>query len=272
MWILTLPAGTGHETYIARSEEEAYFIKLGVQSERYEAVASAGLTPSLITHGVLGDGTSYIIQPFIQGRKPSRQDYRQYLDAFASIISYLHKSEDVKRTLPARPFDNFRDAGLTVLEEIRKKWEPLKRLVPNDSAFVDGSIELIRDQLLGFSGSGLAASHNDICNANWLLSDDGNLYLIDLDSMSLDDPTLDIGATLWWYYPPELRPRFLEITGHLDDAEFQDRMRVRMAMHFLNIELPRPNSYDQFKPEFFGDYLVDFKAALSGKENPQGYS
>lgn len=271
-WELTLPAGTGHETYIARSGEQAYFIKIGVQSERYEAVASAGFTPPVITRGVLGDGTSYIIQPFIQGRTPTRADYCQHLDAFASIISCLHKSEDVKRTLPARPFDNFRDAGMGTLDEICRKWEPLKKLVPNDASFVDDSIALIREQLSGFKGSGLVASHNDICNANWLLFDDGKLYLIDLDSMSRDDPALDIGATLWWYYPPELRPRFLEITGYLDDAEFQERMRVRMAMHYLNIELPRPNSYDKFDPALFGEYLVDFKAALAGKENPQGYS
>ena len=45
----------------------------------------------------------------------------------------------------------------------------------------------------------------------------GELYLIDLESMSLDDPALDIGATLWWYYPPELRQRFLEIAGQASD-------------------------------------------------------
>jgi thiamine kinase-like enzyme len=76
-------------------------------------------------------------------------------------------------------------------------------------------------------------SHNDICNANWLLTPQGRLYLIDLELMSLDDPAVDIGATLWWYYPPELRRRFLEVVGYADDESFRIRMRVRMAMHCL---------------------------------------
>jgi hypothetical protein len=56
--------------------------------------------------------------------------------------------------------------------------------------------------------------------------------------MSLDDPTLDVGAILWWYYPPELRQEFLEIVGYAHDKEFSSRMQVRMAMHCLNIILP----------------------------------
>jgi len=270
-WKMTLPAGTGNETYLARSGMDACFIKLNVDIERYQAVASAGLTPPVLANDVLEDGTAILIQPLIKGRRPTRADYRQHLAAFASMINRLHNEAGIQKSLPGKPYEDFRDAGMAALDGICSKWEPLKRLVPTDAAFVDDSISLIREQLSGFTGSGLVASHNDICNANWLLSEDGKLYLIDLDSMSLDDPALDIGATLWWYYPPDLRPKFLDITSHIDDLEFQERMRVRMAMHCLNIELPRPNSYDQFDPASFGDNLLDFKAVLAGEENPQGY-
>lgn len=123
-----------------------------------------------------------------------------------------------------------------------------------------------------FTGSGLVASHNDICNANWILSSNGDLYLIDLDSMSIDDPALDIGATLWWYYPPELRQRFLQIVGFADDQVFNHRMQIRMAMHCLNILLPREHSFDRFNPLSFAEALTDFRAAISGENNPQGYN
>ncbi len=124
---------------------------------------------------------------------------------------------------------------------------------------------------MDFKGSGLVASHNDICNANWLLAEDGSLYLVDLDSMSWDDPALDIGATLWWYYPPELRPEFLDKAGYGGDPEFKERMQVRMAMHCLNIALPRPGSFDEFEPASFAEWLIDFRAIFAGQENPQGY-
>lgn len=268
---LSLPQGTGKETYIARANEKAYFIKLNIDLARYDAVASIDLTPQVITQGVLDDGTTLLVQPYIKGKNPSRKEYRLFLEIFASMIHRLHHDETVKRLLPPAKDESYRSAGLTALEKIIAKWVSLRDLVPNNIAFIEESVEFLRQELSVFSGSGLVASHNDICNANWLLAEDGHLYLIDLDSMSQDDPALDIGATLWWYYPPELRPRFLEITGHLYDAEFLKRMKIRMAMHCLNILLPRPNSYDQFDPASFGENLVDFKAALAGEENPQGY-
>ena len=53
--------------------------------------------------------------------------------------------------------------------------------------------------------------------------------------------------------------------------EFKFRMRVRMAIHCLEITLPREESFDRFDPESFDESLRDFKAVLGGKENPEGY-
>jgi hypothetical protein len=89
--------------------------------------------------------------------------------------------------------------------------------------------------------------------------------------MSLDDPAVDIGATLWWYYPPELRQRFLVIVGHANDTEFENRMRVRMAMHCLSITLPREQGFGKIDALLFTESLTDFRAILAGRENPQGY-
>jgi hypothetical protein len=97
------------------------------------------------------------------------------------------------------------------------------------------------------------------------------VYLLDLDSMTLDDPARDLGALLWWYYPPALRPRFLELSGRSGDAELTERMRIRMAMHCLHIALPRAQSYDTFRPVWFAQCLEDFRAVLDGRDNPQGY-
>lgn len=94
---------------------------------------------------------------------------------------------------------------------------------------------------------------------------------MDFDSLSMDDPALDMGALLWWYYPPELRQRFLEAAGYHYDDEFRFRMRIRMAIHCLEIILPRKGTFDQFDPEGFGNSLRDFRAILDGKENPEGY-
>lgn len=140
------------------------------------------------------------------------------------------------------------------------------------AVFVDESIDYLKKQIGQFQGAGLAASHNDVCNGNWLVSSDGRVYSIDYESMSLDDPALDVGAILWWYYPPHLRPEFLEIAGYGNEAGFRERMRIRVALHCLNIILPRENSFDRFEAGVFENSLDDFRAALAGRENPQGYA
>ena len=61
----------------------------------------------------------------------------------------------------------------------------------------------------------------------------------------MDDPAFDLGAILWWYYPPELRGQFLELAGYSYDHELRFRMQVRMALHCLSITLPRERKFRQ---------------------------
>jgi len=270
-WELTLPNGSGNEPYFARCTEHSYFVKLGVQATRYQVVASIGLAPEVLAAGFLRDGTSIIVQPYIAGKRPSRRDYHFYLEQFASAINKIHHSAEDKEILPKVSSDLYSVAGLTSLTRIQQKWERHKSQVPEVADFIDESLDYLRQQVTDFEGTGLVVSHNDICNANWLVSTTGQLYLLDLDSMSIDDPAVDIGATLWWYYPPKLRKRFLSKAGYTNDATFARRMRVRMTMHCLNITLPREQSFDEFDPASFAGSLTDFRAILAGGENPQGY-
>ncbi len=76
-WEFSLPKGSGHETYFAHGTEHTYFVKLGVQTIRYQVLASLGLTPRVLAAGNLEDGTSVVVQPCIAGRKPSRKDYHR---------------------------------------------------------------------------------------------------------------------------------------------------------------------------------------------------
>lgn len=270
-WKMTLPHGKGHETYFARGCERSFFVKLGAQAARYQAAAAMGLTPQVLAAGCLEDGTSIIVQPYIPGKTPSRRDFHTHLEQFASALRLLHNSTEIKHLLPRPASDLFSAAGLEALARLQHKWECYKSLVPQAADFIDESLANLFQQVKDFPGAGLAASHNDICNANWLVSTTGKVYLIDLDSMSLDDPALDFGALLWWYYPPGLRAKFLVAAGHAQDPAFEKRMRVRMTLHCLNIILPREGSFDVFDPASFASRLTDFRASLAGEENPQGY-
>jgi thiamine kinase-like enzyme len=271
-WLLSLPGGSGMETYFAQSNEQNYFVKVGAPVERYLAMAEFGLTPPVLALGQLVSGLSIIVQPFIVGRKPSRKDYSDQLEKVAALINKMHHHPSLKEILKS-PSSNFhKNAGLQALNQLCQMWERYKTWVPNVAESVDNSLDVLTQQVNQFSTEGLVASHNDICNANWLFTSDGQIYVVDFESMSMDDPALDMGALLWWYYPPELRQRFLDIAGYPYNDEFRFRMQVRMAMHCLSITLPREGSFDSFNPNQYSQTLNDFRAILDGKENPQGYS
>jgi thiamine kinase-like enzyme len=242
-----------------------------VQATKYQVVASIGLTPQVLAAASLGDCTSIIVQPYITGKRPSRSDYHIHLEQFASAINRIHHDPEVQQVLPKVSSGLYSVVGLEALAHIQQKWERHMSKVPGVADFIDESLDYLRQQVIGFQGTGLVASHNDLCNANWLISTDGQLYIIDLESMSLDDPAVDLGATLWWYYPPELREYFLVKAGYFNDMEFDKRMQVRMAMHCLDITLPREQSFDEFNPDTFEESLTDFRAVIAGKENPEGY-
>jgi len=260
------------ESYFVQGNGRDYFVKVGVQVERYLAMAELGVSPPVLVYGQLESGSSIIVQPLIAGRRPSRLDYRNQLMEVAELICKMHCDQRVEEILPPASSKLHKDAGLRALNRLWQKWERYKVQVPKVTEFVDSSLRHLDREINLFSGEGLVLSHGDICNANWLFTSDGKIYILDFESISMDDPALDMGALLWWYYPPELRQSFLHIAGYRYDDEFKFRMRIRMAMHCLDITLPRERSFDSFDPGTYHESLNDFRAILNGEENPQGYT
>jgi thiamine kinase-like enzyme len=271
-WELTLPHGWGNETYYAHANGKTYFVKLGSPLVNYQVMAALGLTLPLIASGMLDDGTTLLVQPFIIGRKPSWTDFHHYLDRMAQIVNRMHHSPELRCVIAVPQSESYHDLGMKALTRLLEKWQKYKAQVPTVAGWMDEAIDQLVRQIKTITGAGAVVAHHDICNANWLITPDDQVYLIDLDGMSLDDPAADLGPVLWWYYPPSLRERFLEIAGYQNNAQLQNRMRLRMAIHSLNILLPRENSFDRFDANQFMDSLTDFKAIIAGEENPRGYA
>jgi len=186
-------------------------------------------------------------------------------------VKKTHHYQALKNVLPGVSSGHTKDLGLAAILRVRKRWERVRTLVPEVASIVDETLARLEEETRDFTGYGLVASHKDICSANWLITADRKIFLIDLDAMSQDDPAHDLGSVLWWYFPPELRKSFLDNAGCILDNELQSRMRMWMAIHCLSILLPRLQSYDQFDADSFAERLIDFRAVVDGKENPRGY-
>jgi thiamine kinase-like enzyme len=271
-WTFTLPPGSGMETYFVYGDEQSYFVKVGVATERYLVMAESGLTPPVVAFGHLESDSSIIVQPYIAGQTPSRTDFQHEWQRVAALVSRMHHDPRLSSILRPSSSNSHKESRLRVMNRLRQKWERAKPQVPEVAPFVDKSLDELERQIHRFSTEGLVASHNDICNANWLFASNGNIYVLDFESMAMDDPAFDLGALLWWYYPPRLRQPFLETAGYSYDQEFRFRMQVRMALHCLSITLPREGSFDRFDSSHYAEALTDFRAILEGRENPQGYT
>jgi thiamine kinase-like enzyme len=259
-WSFTLPKGKGHETYFAHGKGVTYFVKVNAEVARYEILASEGLTPEVVSVGHLEDGATILVQSYIPGESPTRKDFQFHLDKVARIVRDVHQNSRLQRILSPAGFNNCRDAAFSALNSLRNQWELYKFEVGNEATCVEDSLDGIAEIIVQIHGDGLVASHNDICNANWILTANGQLFLVDLEAMSLGDPAADVGALLWWYYPPIMRERFLEISGYPIDRWFRLRMQVNLAMHSLRISLPRVNSFDAFVPSSLATSLVNLTA------------
>lgn len=270
-WTFTLPPGTGNETYYAHAGEESYFVKLGAHIERSQALSEAGVSPPMLASGHLADNLTIMVQPLIEAHNPRPIDYQNNLVQVAQLVRAMHHDPQVKQALPSHGSESYRDGALRTLDYVKQQWSTYKTLLPMEADHVDKSLADLEQEARQISGSGLVASHGDFCNANMLLTPEGRLYIIDLELMSLDDPALDLGAVLWWYYPPEMRRRFIETAGYEDTPELRHRMRVRMSLHCLCAALPRPTGFDTLDPTSYSERLADFRAVYEGKENPQGY-
>ncbi|MEO6457447.1 MAG: aminoglycoside phosphotransferase family protein [Chloroflexia bacterium] len=270
-WTFTLPPGSGNETYFAHTPEHSYFIKVGGYPDRALALAEVGITPPVLASGNLPDGATIMVQPFIEGRNPQPSDYQNHLEQIAGMVRTMHHDPQVKKTLPFPTSDLHIDGALRALTYAEQQWSIYKTQMTAETDFLDKSLVDLLSQVDQLTGAGLVASHGDFCNANMLITPQGKLYIIDLELMSLDDPALDLGAVLWWYYPPEMRRRFIEAAGYEDTPELRHRMQVRTALQCLCAALPRPTGFDTLDPTSYSERLADFRAVFEGKENPQGY-
>lgn len=268
-WELSLPRGSGRETYVALSSTHKVFVKMGADIEKVRVMSEMGLTPQVLDVGRLEDGTTIMVQESVQGQHPGRVDYRERWKDVARVVREMHTNEGVKRLLPGAESERFREAGLQALHGVSARWDEIRGRVGRAARIVDYGLEKLEGYIEGFSGGGLAACHGDICWDNWVFADDGRIYVVDLDMMALDDPTLDIGPLLWWYYEPEIWGQFIREAGYEDGEELRERIWARLALHCLSILLPRVGSFDTFDPQGFAVRLRDFQAALARQGNPE---
>jgi thiamine kinase-like enzyme len=221
-WSVYPAGGATGEAYFAvdHSGNQRLFIKRN--SSPFLAVLSAeGIVPKLLWTKRLESGDVITAQKWIKGRELKANEMN---DAFTSdILQKIHCSKELLSMLkrigktPLTPEDILK----SILFEVENM--EYSTLLDQAVAYLQNDISIVN------STSQYVVCHCDVNHNNWILSEEGQIYLIDWEGAMIADPALDIGMLLYSYIPKDEWTNWLSRYG----LEFTTNLEKRMHWYVV---------------------------------------
>ncbi|MRH42808.1 phosphotransferase [Aquibacillus halophilus] len=216
-WTIIPAGGSTGEAYFAKNNEKSLFLKRN--SSPFLAVLSAeGIVPKLVWTKRMENGDVITAQEWLEGRELTPEEMQH--PKVAKLLSKIHHSTELLDMLmriektPMEPKD--------ILLDLRKD---IKQNLELDSQIdIHRALKYLEEMLPHIKSNTQVVCHCDMNHNNWLLSGDGQLYLIDWDNARVGDPAMDIGTILQWYIPEADWDYWLESYGIEKDLHLIDRM------------------------------------------------
>ena len=194
-WNLHPIGGETGKAYMGIRNEEKVFLKKN-SSPFIAALSLKGITPRLIWTKRTGNGDVLIAQEWCNGRTLASDEMKS--SHIANILKKLHQSDRLKRLLKKVGGDTISAVDLIAEYEVN-----LADDLENHPVLVSTYHYLLRELPLGYTQADIRVCHGDISSENMLLSDDGDLYIVDWDTAVLTDYLYDIGQLLARYVAKE---------------------------------------------------------------------
>ncbi|KUP06721.1 phosphotransferase [Bacillus coahuilensis m2-6] len=219
-WTITPAGGATGEAYFAQREEQKLFLKRN--SSPFLAVLSAeGIVPKLIWTKRLENGDVITAQSWMSGRELSARDMNDI--SVAKLLHKIHSTKPLLTMLERLGVKPFQPEEMLIQVETGLDTDLTRRLV------VEQSIQFLQETIGDIYTANYVVCHGDLNHNNWLLSDDGDLYLIDWDSSMIGDPAIDLGLILYWYIPREDWGMWLSQYG----VELSNSLKIRMKWYVI---------------------------------------
>ncbi|UFT98151.1 phosphotransferase family protein [Radiobacillus kanasensis] len=248
-WTITPAGGSTGEAYMASNHEKRLFLKRN--SSPFLAVLSAeGIVPKLLWTKRMANGDVITAQHWLEGREldPEEMQHPQV----ARMLSKIHHSPELLDMLlkigkaPILPNE--------LLREIRLAF----RNVQPDQIELYQAFKYLKETLSYVENQPQVVCHCDLNHNNWLLSEDGQLFLIDWDSAKVADPAMDIGMLLFWYIPEEDWGMWLEQYGATNEFIKERMYWYLMLYHVSNLLKEKEKSSAKAQ-----QYLIQLRRLLA---------
>ncbi|MDC3415088.1 phosphotransferase family protein [Aquibacillus sp. 3ASR75-11] len=216
-WTITPAGGSSGEAYFAKNERKRLFLKRN--SSPFLAVLSAqGIVPKLVWTKRLENGDVITAQKWLDGRELTPEEMQH--PRVADMLSKIHHSSELLDMLvkigkkPVVPEDILRNIkGL-----LKRNFEGYSNIVIHKAlTYLENVLPIITNQKQ-------VVCHCDMNHNNWLLSSEGELYLIDWDNAMIADPAMDLGMILKWYIQEEEWEDWLARYGAKKEKQLLKRM------------------------------------------------
>nr|WP_090858292.1 phosphotransferase family protein [Paraliobacillus sp. PM-2] len=225
-WIIASAGGSTGEAYYAQNENKRLFLKRN--SSPFLAVLSAqGIVPKLVWTKRLENGDVITAQEWLEGKELNPEEMQH--PTVANLLSTIHHSTellDMLTRMGKKPIDPAMMYNTLSREMSKVTQKVMPMIIHQTLAYLDDNIEHL------FNVKKMVC-HCDLNHNNWLVSDVGQLYLIDWDNAQIGDPALDLGMLLHWYIPESDWDQWLDNYGITNDNNLFIRMHWYMMIELL---------------------------------------
>lgn len=221
-WEISPAGGATGEAYFAHHNGKEIFLKRN--SSPFLAVLSAeGIVPKLIWTKRLENGDVITAQNWLSGRELKPDE--MYGENVAGLLRKIHHS--------AKILDMLKRLGKkTILpKDILYEIQNLLSLdlELSESSIIKRAIQFLVNEEMNVHHDTHVVCHSDVNHNNWLLTDEGKLYLIDWDGAMIADPAMDLGMLLYWYIKKEDWPSWLSLYG----ITLSEHLLLRMKWYVI---------------------------------------
>lgn len=221
-WTIVSAGGSTGEAYYAKSEQKRLFLKRN--SSPFLAVLSAqGIVPKLVWTKRLENGDVITAQEWLDGKALNPEEMQHPM--VANLLGTIHHSAellDLLTKMGKSPMD-----PTVLLDDLKRSViDGQDTIIP---VVIHQGLKFLEDNLIRLSGAKQVVCHCDLNHNNWLVSDLGQLYLIDWDNAQIGDAAIDLGMLLHWYIPEQEWDKHLAIYG----IKKQDYLFTRMHWYMI---------------------------------------
>ncbi|MUV39273.1 putative phosphotransferase YtmP [Lentibacillus sp. JNUCC-1] len=229
-WNITPAGGLTGDAYIAERHNQRIFLKRN--SSPFLAVLSAeGIVPKLMWTKRLENGDVLTAQEWLEARELKAEEMQH--PHVANLLNQIHQSSELLHMLL-----RMGKTAVTSDETYQRivGWSQENGLLKNYDE-VTHAIRVLDELLPATRGQEPVVCHCDLNHNNLLLTQTGELYLIDWDNAMIADPAMDIGLVLKWYVPVQYWGEWLQQYGMQQDTQLMKRMYWYLladALHYMN--------------------------------------